>query len=70
MRFTSTKSFLHIIFSILFIIWILILTLITVNHSLSCVDKNGCLRQYCKRNRLYEEYRHILDSSRCRRKKK
>ena len=69
MRFTSTKAFLHIIFSILFFLWILILTLVTVNHSLSCIDKNGCLRPYCKRKGLYEGYRNLIDASRCRRKK-
>jgi len=69
MRFTSTKAFLHIIFSILFFLWILILTLVTVNHSLSCIDKNGCLREYCNRKKLYEEYRNIIDYSGCIRNK-
>ena len=63
MRFTSTKAFLHIIFSILFFLWILILTLVTVNHSLSCIDKNGCLREYCKKKKLYKEYRILIDQS-------
>ena len=70
MKFNSTKTFLHIVFSILFFIWIIILILITINHSYSCVDRNGCIRSYCQYKRLYNEYQNLIDSSNCKRKGK
>ena len=56
------------VFSTFIIIWISLLTLITINHSLSCVNPKGQLKESCKswtykgnrRNVLRAEYKKLL----------
>jgi hypothetical protein len=45
------------------IIWILILLLIVVNHSVSCVDRNGCLRSFCEFRWLQQTYKDLVRAS-------
>jgi hypothetical protein len=41
-------------------VWIIILCLIVINHALSCVDKNGCLRSFCEFRWLQEPYKDLV----------
>ncbi len=46
------------------IIWIFILIVIISNHAISCVDKNGCLRSFCKYTWLKRQYKQIVFDNR------
>ena len=49
MKFYSKIFKAKTIVSVFIILWIIILILITINHSLSCVNINtGCLKDSCK----------------------
>ena len=60
MRFISTIHFAKTVFSVFLVIWLIILVMITLNSVLSCVDKNGCLRDNCIYDRFNEEYKKVL----------
>ena len=60
MKITSTISKAKFIFGLGVSIWIVILAFITINHSLSCVKSDGCLRSYCKGPDLKEPYKAII----------
>ena len=48
MRFYTKLFKVQLVTSIFLFAWILILLLITINHTLSCVDRNGKLKEWCK----------------------
>ena len=60
MKFTATITWSKLIFGFGITIWILILLLITVNHTLSCVDKNGCPRSYCNKDKFKPPYKMLI----------
>ena len=47
MNFYSRIFKVKVISSVFLIIWILILLLITINNTLSCIDMDGCLKSSC-----------------------
>ena len=48
MRFYTKICKAKFVISLIVVIWIFILTLITINHTLSCVDKEGDLKKSCQ----------------------
>ena len=48
MKFYSKIFKAKTIVSVFIILWIIILILITINHTLSCVNIKGCLKESCK----------------------
>ena len=62
MKFYSKIFKAKTIVSVFIIIWIIILVLITINHSLSCVDIKGHFKNSCG-NLTYvrSSYRSLLD---------
>lgn len=55
----SAKKFL----SLLFYVWIVALCLLTVNHALSCVTSDGCLKSQCNYEWLKPEYQQLIDQN-------
>ena len=49
MKFYSKIFKAKVITSIFIVIWLIILVFITINHTLSCVKTNGCLKKSCKK---------------------
>lgn len=60
MKFTSTIYFAKTAFSFFLVIWMVILVLITLNSVLSCVDKNGCLRDNCNFKKFNNKYYQLV----------
>jgi hypothetical protein len=58
-RFKLAKFFIGLIFLSL----IVILIIIVANHSISCIDKNGCLRSHCVYSWLKQPYRDLIDAN-------
>ena len=56
MKFYSKIFKAKVITSIFIVIWLLILLLITINNTLSCVDTNGKLKSHC--DDAYDEMRN------------
>jgi hypothetical protein len=44
-------------------IWIIVLCLIILNHALSCIDKNGCLRSFCEFRWLQQPYKDLVKAN-------
>ena len=65
MKFYSKIFKTKTIVSVFIIIWIIILILITINHSLSCVDTKGCLKKYCGdiNKDIRSNYQTLLEKS-------
>jgi len=60
MKFTSTIYFAKTAFSVFLVIWMVILVLVTLNSVLSCVDKNGCLRDNCRYSKFNNKYKQLV----------
>ena len=62
MKFFTKIFKAKVITSIFIVIWLLILLLITINNTLSCVDTNGTLKSYCEKgkNEIRSTYKRIL----------
>ena len=67
MKFYSKIFKAKTIVSVFIVVWIIILILITINHSLSCVNNKGCLKESCKKNTttsiVRSSYMQLIDSS-------
>jgi len=50
-----------VIASIFIIIWVLILLLITINHSLSCVKPDGTVKKICQKELFRYSYRRLIN---------
>ena len=68
MKFFSNIELAKIFLSLLLFVWIIGLCLIVVNHALSCVTADGCLKSQCSYEWLKTEYQQIIDknSYKCR----
>ena len=62
MKFYSKIFKAKTIVSVFIIIWIIILILITINHTLSCVDLDGCLKKSCQKRKDNEYISYIRSS--------
>ena len=60
MRFFSKMFKAKVIASIFIIIWIIILLLITINHSLSCVKPDGTVKEICQKDKFRYSYRRLI----------
>ncbi len=62
MKFFSKIFKAKVITSIFIVIWLLILLLITINNTLSCVDTNGKLKSHCEKvkDEMRSAYRRIV----------
>ena len=62
MKFFSKIFKAKVIASIFIVIWLLILLLITINNTLSCVDTNGILKSHCEKNfdEMRSAYKRIV----------
>ncbi len=58
MKFFSKIFKAKVIASVFIIIWLIILLLITINHSLSCVNPDGNLKNSCNpdKDKVYLRY--------------
>jgi len=52
--------------SLLVIIWLFIISLIVLNHCLSCLTNDGCLRVQCDYEWLKDEYKEIVDRNKAK----
>jgi hypothetical protein len=60
MKILSDLFLVKFIISFVLIVWVAILIIIGVNTTLSCVDKNNCLRPHCKYTWLKSSYQKIV----------
>ena len=68
MRFYTKIFKAKVISSVFIIAWLLILLLITINHTLSCVDTYGCLKNACagdksKPSTMRSSYRKLIEKN-------
>lgn len=68
MKFFSNIEFARIFLSLILFAWIIGMCLLIVNHSLSCVTSDGCLKSQCSYEWLRPEYQELIDknSYKCR----
>lgn len=60
MRIYSNISIARIFKGVMLGGWIILLSIIVANHTLSCVDKKGCLRTVCNFNWLKPAYQKFV----------
>jgi hypothetical protein len=60
MRKFSEYQIARIILGIVLTFWLIIMCIIVLNASLSCVDSNGCLKSQCKFAWLNKDYRALV----------
>ncbi len=63
MKIYSNAIIARLFVGLFFTGWLLILLIITMNHSLSCINDQGCLRSSCKYSWLRPEYKDIVSSN-------
>lgn len=63
MKVYSTVALTRTVVGVLLVSWLLALMIITANHSLSCVNSNGCLRSICNYDWLKPAYQNIVKAN-------
>ena len=68
MKIFSNIEFARIFLSLIIFSWIIGMCLLVVNHTLSCVTSDGCLKNQCSYEWLKPEYQELIDknSFKCR----
>lgn len=68
MKFLSNIEFARSFLSLIIFAWIIGICLLVVNHTLSCVTSDGCLKSQCNYEWLKPEYQALIDknSYKCR----
>ena len=62
MKFFSKIFKAKVIASIFIIVWVIILLLITINHSLSCVKPDGALKKSCEK-KIRHSYKKLVEQN-------
>ena len=62
MKFFSKIFKAKVIASVFIIVWVIILLLITINHSLSCVKPNGSLKKSCEK-KIRHSYKKLVEKN-------
>ncbi len=63
MRIFSNLGLAKLLISLLIIFWLFIISIIVLNHCLSCLTIDGCLRVQCDYNWLKDEYKILIDKN-------
>jgi hypothetical protein len=63
MRKFSESEIAKIVVGTVLILWIIALCFIIANHTISCVDKNGCLKSFCDINWFRSEYKDLIKAN-------
>ncbi len=63
MKIFSNIEFSKLFLSLFLFSWIIGLCLLVVNHALSCVTSDGCLKSQCKYEWLRTEYQQLIDKN-------
>ena len=63
MKVFSNIGLAKLFVSLLLLFWLFIVSLIVVNHCLSCLTTDGCLRSQCDYEWLKDEYKALIDKN-------